>query len=53
MQELFVALLFLVAAAFMGRRIYKQYQGKSGCATSGCDACATDKKVELPAHFKN
>ncbi len=54
MQELLVAVLFLAAAAFMGRRIYLQYQAKSGCASAGCDACAPEeKKIELPAHFKN
>ena len=52
MQEIIVVALFLLAAVFMGRRIFKQYQAKSGCASAGCDACATDKKVELPAHFK-
>jgi len=52
MQEIIVGLLFLSAAIFMGRRIYKQYQAKSGCASAGCNACGTDKKVELPAHFK-
>ena len=53
MQEIIVGILFLVAAAFMCRRLYKQYRAKSGCASAGCDACATDKKVELPAHLKN
>ena len=52
MQEAIVIVLVVAAAAFMGRRIYKQYKAEAGCA-SGCDSCAPVKKeVKLPGHLK-
>ena len=52
MQELILVVLLVAAIAYMGRRIYRQYKAKSGCA-SGCDSCApTTKEVKLPGHFK-
>lgn len=53
MQELILVVLLVAAIAYMGRRIYRQYKAKSGCASAGCDACApTTKEVKLPGHFK-
>ncbi len=53
MQEIIIAILFLGAAFFMGRKFYKQYKADSGCAT-GCDSCAPAKKeIKLPGHLKS
>lgn len=53
MQEVIIIVLFLGAAFFMGRRLYKQYKAESGCA-SGCDACSPEKKeFKLPGHLKS
>ena len=54
MQEVIIAILFLAAAIFMGRKIFKQYEAESGCASAGCDACApTKKEIKLPGHLKS
>lgn len=54
MQEVIIAILFLAAAIYMGRKIFKQYKAESGCASAGCDSCAPVKKeVKLPGHFKS
>ncbi|MFY0591586.1 hypothetical protein [Roseivirga sp.] len=53
MQEALVIVLFITAAIFMGRKVYMKYKAPSGCASSGCDACApTEKAVKLPDHLK-
>jgi len=53
MQEGIVILLFVAAAIYMGRKLYKQYKAESGCA-AGCDSCAPPKKdFKLPGHLKS
>ncbi len=56
MQEVILVILFLGALVYMGRNLWKQYKAESGCATSGCDACAPEeskKAVKLPGHLKS
>ncbi len=53
MQEVIVIILFLAAAIYMGRKLYKRYDTGSGCASSGCDSCAPTKKdFKIPEHLK-
>lgn len=54
MQEVIIAILFIAAAFFMGRRLYRQYKAENGCA-SGCDSCTppTKKEFKLPGHLKS
>jgi hypothetical protein len=44
MQELLIALIFLVAAAYLGSRAYRSFfaRNEAGCG-KGC-GCATDQK---------
>jgi len=54
MQEVAVIILFLVAAIYMGKKLYKRYDTGGGCASSGCDSCAPVKKeFKLPDHLKS
>ena len=47
-------ILFLVAAIYMGKKLYKRYDTGGGCASSGCDSCAPVKKeFKLPDHLKS
>ncbi|WP_131677823.1 FeoB-associated Cys-rich membrane protein [Arcticibacter eurypsychrophilus] len=40
-QEVLVLVLFILAAAYIGRLIYRSLHAKSGCA-SGCGKCGAD-----------
>ncbi|MCJ8163814.1 FeoB-associated Cys-rich membrane protein [Pontibacter sp. E15-1] len=46
-QELIILLIFLVAALYMARMVYRSFSAKSGCA-KGCGSCgAIDfKKIQ-------
>jgi hypothetical protein len=46
-QELIILLVFLAAAFYMGRMVYRSFAAKSGCA-KGCGSCgAIDfKKIQ-------
>lgn len=46
-QELIILVIFLAAAFYMGRMIYRSFAAKSGCA-KGCGSCgAIDfKKIQ-------
>jgi hypothetical protein len=46
-QELIILLIFLAAAFYMGRMVYRSFAAKSGCA-KGCGSCgAIDfKKIQ-------
>jgi hypothetical protein len=39
-QELIIFIVFLVAAFYMARLLYKSFTAKSGCV-KGCGSCAT------------
>ncbi|MBC5994097.1 FeoB-associated Cys-rich membrane protein [Pontibacter cellulosilyticus] len=39
-QELIILLVFIAAALYMGRMLYRSFAAKSGCAKS-CGACST------------
>ena len=39
-QELIILLVFLAAAFYMARMVYRSFAAKSGCAKS-CGACST------------
>jgi len=47
LQELIILLVFLAAAFYMGRMVYRSFTAKSGCA-KGCGSCgAIDfKKIQ-------
>lgn len=47
MQELIILVIFLAAAFYMGRMLYRSFAAKSGCA-KGCGSCgAIDfKKIQ-------
>jgi len=51
-QEVVVALLFLVAIAYVGRMIYKNARAKEGCGTN-CKCGVDFSNIELPEHRKN
>ncbi|MHA6248553.1 FeoB-associated Cys-rich membrane protein [Pontibacter sp. CAU 1760] len=40
MQELIILLIFLAAAFYMARMVYRSFAAKSGCA-KGCGSCGT------------
>jgi len=47
LQELIIFVIFLAAAFYMGRMVYRSFAAKSGCA-KGCGSCgAIDfKKIQ-------
>ncbi|MGV3589440.1 MAG: FeoB-associated Cys-rich membrane protein [Adhaeribacter sp.] len=53
-QQIIILLLFIAAAVYVGRLVYKSFTAKSGCA-KGCGACATidfnkiDKQIKASA----
>jgi len=53
MQEFIIALLFLAAVFFVGRKFYRQYKAKDSCAT-GCEKCSPSdqKSFKVPEHLK-
>jgi FeoB-associated Cys-rich membrane protein len=46
-QQILIALIFLGAAFYLGRMVYRSFQAKNAC-TSGCGKCAVAdlKKIE-------
>ncbi|TZF85923.1 FeoB-associated Cys-rich membrane protein (plasmid) [Pedobacter sp. BS3] len=40
-QGILVALVFLLAAAYIGRSVYRNLHSKKGCS-SGCGKCGVD-----------
>ncbi|MDQ6482188.1 FeoB-associated Cys-rich membrane protein [Dyadobacter sp. LHD-138] len=42
-QQIIVLVLFLCAAGYIGRKIWKSFDSNSGCG-KGC-GCSTDKKL--------
>ncbi|SEI77760.1 hypothetical protein SAMN04487995_2163 [Dyadobacter koreensis] len=42
-QQLIIFMLFLAAAGFIGRKIWKSFDSSGGCG-KGC-GCSTDKKI--------
>lgn len=45
-QEIIIVALFVIAAFYVGRMIYKNFTKKTGCA-SGCGKCGVDfSKIE-------
>jgi hypothetical protein len=53
-QGIIVTIIFLLAVAYLGWVIYKQFQAKSGCAT-GCGKCGVVdfKKMEVQVAKKD
>ena len=53
-QQIIIFLLFIVAAVYVARLVYKSFSSKSGCA-KGCGACGTidfnkiDKQINASA----
>ncbi len=53
-QQIIIFLLFIVAAAYVARLVYKSFNSKSSCA-KGCGACSTidfnkiDKQMKASA----
>jgi hypothetical protein len=47
MQEIIVILIFIAAAAYLGRLVYRNFTADSGCP-KGCGSCSTIdfKKIE-------
>ncbi|GAB3542039.1 hypothetical protein GCM10027443_42220 [Pontibacter brevis] len=39
-QELIILVVFIAAAFYMGRLVYRSFAAKSGCA-KGCGSCST------------
>ncbi|WP_460963380.1 FeoB-associated Cys-rich membrane protein [Spirosoma litoris] len=46
MQELIIFLVFAVALAYLGRRMYRSFSKKQAGCGKGC-GCATDAKTVL------
>ncbi|MFT6214896.1 MAG: hypothetical protein ACJAS3_001292 [Roseivirga sp.] len=55
MEEIFIALVFIVAVVFMAKTLYKQYTTDKGCSV-GCASCEiteeVKKEIKLPDHLK-
>jgi uncharacterized oligopeptide transporter (OPT) family protein len=53
-QQIIIFLLFIAAAVYVARLVYKSFSSKSGCA-KGCGACSTidfnkiDKQIKASA----
>lgn len=48
MENIVIGIVFILAAAFLGRLVYKQFWGKQeGCA-KGCGSCSN---IELPSEI--
>jgi hypothetical protein len=41
MQQLIILLVFILAAFYMARLVYRSFSSKSGGCAKGCGACST------------
>jgi FeoB-associated Cys-rich membrane protein len=49
LQQIIVAIIFIGAAFYLGRMVYRSFQAKNGCAT-GCGKCGVadlEKKTKI------
>ncbi|HNP17925.1 MAG TPA: FeoB-associated Cys-rich membrane protein [Fulvivirga sp.] len=46
-EGIIIAILFVLAIGYVGRSLYKSYQGDAGCASHCCDTPVKSSKVKV------